>query len=213
MGPEITLYDSNDIIKAGTDYLNSTPRGTLYLDMSNLVLLNSLAIGVLIKLHNLFAKKDRAVVLKNVSRENLKVLESTSLINILRVEADSVAVEIPAEPEESVSLEIDFDIYKDIGIFKFSGAMEKEGDSELYLNTLEKILTDDYKMLVDLSQVLSVARFTDQAVEKLKTMTRALKDNIRIYCSDNEIMKLLKKKNITKQIKVFKTKEDALKEW
>lgn len=209
---EIALDNTQAVIKAGQAFLSKSPAGDLVLDLKKLTLMNSLAIGVMIKLNNLFKQKGRGVVLKNVSNENLRVLESTGLVNLFPIMAGDDQIP-PDAGDETVSLNIDFDIDQNIGVFRFTGGMPGTAGTGLYLNTLDKIIHDKYKMLVDISQLVSSETVGAGAVEKLKAVLADMGENIRIFCANPEVLSLLRQHGLPESIRVFGSRGEAVKGW
>jgi anti-anti-sigma factor len=207
-----SLTNIRNLIEAGEKHLaeGSTP---LLLNLEKLSYANSLLIGAFLKLHNLYHRKERALTLINVKPDVYELLSSSGLIHILNVtKPEEVRIDTTGAAV-NLGIELDFEIYKDVGIFKFSGSMLTPHDSELFYNMALRILKDGHKMLIDMSDLVYIDSMGIGSIIKIYKIMREHKGEIRI-CSAGDILKgVLESQNLTFLIPLYDTRDQALRDW
>ncbi|MFH0920416.1 MAG: STAS domain-containing protein [Fibrobacterota bacterium] len=204
----LSLADMNLLVKHAIELLTTHPAGNVVLDLTRTPLISSLAIGSIIRLHNLYSQNGRRVILRNVSPENHDILATTGLINVLSLETGS---SVPVRAAFSVRL--DFEFHGEIGVFKFSGSLAGVDDSELCLKTVEKIVNDDHRMLLDISRLVPIDRLTDSVYHRLVASIIKSKGKIRIFCSDPVSFGAYLKRMNGSAITLFASRAEALVAW
>ncbi|OGJ89084.1 MAG: hypothetical protein A2268_08790 [Candidatus Raymondbacteria bacterium RifOxyA12_full_50_37] len=211
---EITFYNSNELIEMGVQFLTSSKSGNMRIDLADLILLNSMTIGALIKLHNMAEENGRAIILDNVSEDNLKVLETTSLVNFFTVHAPSIPYKQPErQKKETLSLKLDFDLFQNVGVFKFSDFPAENTDCETYITTLDTILNDEFKTLIDISRFVSACTITEPIVKRLQKIVEQSKGRVRIFCSDAATLQACEKHISSPFVTIYPSREKALGSW
>jgi anti-anti-sigma factor len=209
------LSDTRDLILKGEAYLLESDSGNFRIDCSKVDLITSMTLGSLVRLNNVFSKKSRQLLLCNVSQSMIDSLKSSSLIHILNVEHndDRPVLDIDAAIVK-ISLEIDFELEKDIGIFSFSGSMLTPTDTELFYNMAKKIIDDGYRMLLDMNNLVYIGSMGLGALMRLhRAMKEHSKGEIRI-CSPGIILKdMLDKQSLGEILNIYDTREEAIRDW
>jgi anti-anti-sigma factor len=207
------LADIQALLKTGEEFLDTHPSGNLNIDLTAPTILNSLTLGIIIKLNNIYRNVNRKVVLKNMHANVLETLQATSLIHVLNVETPGDNRLDTASAAVNFSLQMDFEIYREVGIFHFSGSMLTPHDAELFYNTSKKILQDGYKMLIDMSDLVFIDSMGIGALIKAYQLMKAHKGEIRI-CGAGDILKeLLDRQKLSAMIKIYNTADEALAGW
>jgi anti-anti-sigma regulatory factor len=213
----ISLQELNRLVKQGTELLQTRSGGNLVLDLAEVPLINSLTIGSIIRLHNLYSQHGRRVILRNVSPDSRDMLVTTGLINVLAIEtggATSAASPAPARSASPhLSVKLDFEFHGEIGVFKFSGSMVGLNDSELCLKTVEKIVNDEYRMMLDISQLVPLEKMTDNVYRRLEASLIKAKGRIRIFCSDPVLFDAYRKRLNGSALTLYPSREDAMLAW
>lgn len=200
--------------EAGEAFLKDGNTGSFIVDCGQIVLLNSLLIGSLVRLNNLYSRQKRQMVLSNVGDEVLEILRSCSLINILKIRkpGDDRILDV-AHAMVKTSLEIDFETYRGVGIFKFKGSMLAPADSDLFINMARMILREGHKMLIDMGDLIYIDSLGIGAIIKVHMEMKDQKGEIRI-CSAGDILKdLLKTQHLDTIIPLYETRDQALNGW
>lgn len=213
--PEVVgLAETRALMAESEKFLNESSEGNLLIDCLKAELITSLTLGAIVKLHNQFRKKGRDVLLSNLSSDVMETLRASSLIHILKVEKKEAPRTLDiARAVVNISLELDFELCGDIGIFKFGGSMLTPSDSELFFNMAKQILADGHKMLIDMSELVYIDSMGIGSLIRLHQLMREQKGEIRI-CSPGDILKdLLEKQNLSAIIKLYETRDSALKGW
>jgi len=209
------LSDTRDLILKGEAFLSETESGDFRVDCSQVELVTSMTLGSLVRLNNVFSKKGRSLILSNVSIPMLDSLRSSSLIHILKVDHEETRQVLDIDAAiVKISLEIDFEIEKDIGIFSFSGSMLTPTDTELFYNMAKKIIDDGYRMLLDMNDLVYIGSMGLGALMRLhRAMKEHKKGEIRI-CSPGIILKdMLDKQSLGEILNIYDTREEAIKDW
>jgi anti-anti-sigma regulatory factor len=213
----LSLQELNRLVKQGTDNLHSRTEGNLILELAEVPLLNSLAIGSIIRLHNLYSQQGRRVILRNVSPDSRDMLVTTGLINVLAIESGVTPSQESPRPAEKastpLSVKLDFEFHGEIGVFKFSGSMAGPNDSELCLKTVEKIVNDEYRMMLDLSQLVPLDKLTDNVYRRLEASIIKARGRIRIFCSDPVLFEAYRKRLSGSTLTLYPSREDAMLAW
>lgn len=198
----------------GEAYLNEKSGGSFIIDCGRIDMLNSLLIGSLVRLHNLYARKNRQLVLSNVGTGVYEILKSCSLNNILKIRKPGEDQVLDVEQAlVKISLEIDFEMYREIGIFKFKGSMLAPADSDLFINMARMILREGHKMLIDMSDLIYIDSLGMGAIIKVHVEMKSQKGQIRI-CSPGAILKeLLESQHLDSLIPLYETRDQALQGW
>ncbi|MFH0919354.1 MAG: STAS domain-containing protein [Fibrobacterota bacterium] len=208
------LTETQALLKAGETFLVKQKQGDLSIDFKACQYLNSLALGVIIKLNNLYRQKKRRLFLKNVPVEILETLRSTSLDKVLLIEtSDTNRCIDTANAAVSLSIQMDFEFYREVGIFHFSGSMLTPQDADLFYNMARRILLEGHKMLIDMSDLVYIDSMGIGAIIRIYQIMKEHKGEIRI-CGAGDILKeLLDRQNLTSLIKVYNTADKALDGW
>ncbi|MBL8027426.1 MAG: STAS domain-containing protein [Fibrobacteres bacterium] len=209
------LSDTRELILKGEAYLSENSTGVFRIDCSKVVLVTSMTLGSIVRLHNVFSKKGRELLLCNTSDSMIDSLKSSSLIHVLKLEHNSSGPELDIDSAiVKISLGIDFEIEKDIGIFSFSGSMLTPSDTELFYNMAKKIIDDGFRMLLDMNELVYIGSMGLGALMRLhKAQKEANKGEIRI-CSPGIILKdMLDKQSLGAVLSIYDTREEAIKDW
>ncbi|OGJ84231.1 MAG: hypothetical protein A2268_10775 [Candidatus Raymondbacteria bacterium RifOxyA12_full_50_37] len=212
---DVFSYDeTHALLNAGKEFLARHPIGNLYLDFTNVTILNSLAIGAIVTLSNRFKEQDCNLVLKNVPESIVQMLNTINLRSFLNIESAKPDKPLDVSAAEvNISLIIDFELIKNVGIFSFSGSLLTPQDSNLYFSMAEQILKDGYKMLLDLSGMVFIDSIGISAMVKVNNIMKKHKGEIRI-CGAGDILKdVLETHSLTSIIRLYPTREDALDGW
>lgn len=207
------LSDIRKLLEAGEQHLK-TGEGAFILDLEETKLFNSMALGSVLKLHNLYRRQNRSVILIHVNQDAMETLKTSGLIHILNIikPQEERRVDI-AEATVNLAVELDFEIYRDIGIFKFGGSMLTPSDTELFFNMAKQILSDGFKMLIDMSDLVYIDSMGIGAIIKIHQIMKSHQGEIRI-CSAGDILKdILERQNLTSIITLYDTRDQALKDW
>jgi anti-sigma B factor antagonist len=206
------LQDVHALIQAGEKHL-AGGSGAFCVDFTENTLLSSLALGAILKLHNLYRRKNRSVILLNVNADAQETLRTSGLNNILNIQRREDRRIDLSGAGVNIAVELDFEIYRDVGIFKFSGSMLTPSDSELFFNMAKKILVDGHKMLIDMGDLVYIDSMGIGSIIKIHQIMKEHEGEIRI-CSAGDILKdLLEKQNLLSIIPIFETRDAALHDW
>ncbi len=210
-----TLADVRAILEKGEHFLNNCEDGTMRVDCSQAAMITSMVLGSLVRLHNQYAKRGRTFLLTNVSDQMRSSLRSSSLIHVFKTEqSDERPVFDIDAAIVNISVEIDFELVGDIGVFSFSGSMLTPSDTEIFYNMGKKIIEDGHQMLIDMADLVYIGSMGLGAIMRLhKIMAEQKRGEIRI-CSPGAILKdMLEKQSLTSVLKIFDTREAALSGW
>jgi anti-anti-sigma factor len=209
------LSDTKVLLEKAETFLSESDSGSFRVDCSLVNIITSMTLGSLIRLHNMFYRKGRQFLLCNVSEPMIDSLKSSSLIHVLKIEQEDSRPVLDIDSAiVKISLEIDFEIEKDIGIFSFSGSMLTPNDTELFYNMAKKIIEDGFRMLLDMNSLVYIGSMGLGAIMRLhRTMAEQKKGEIRI-CSPGIILKdMLDRQSLSAVLKIYDTREDALRDW
>jgi anti-sigma B factor antagonist len=206
------IKEIREFIEAGENYL-SRDGGAFFVDCVRISLFNSIALGAVLRLHNLYRRQGRSVILLNVSGEVITTLNTSGLIHILNVQQSKGQKIDIASAVVNIAVEIDFEIHEDIGIFKFGGSMLTPTDNELFFNMAKKIITEGHKMLIDMSELVYIDSMGIGAIIKIHQLMKEHKGEIRLCSAGDILREVLESQNLTSVVPLFENKEAALKGW
>lgn len=206
-----TIHDVQKLIGAGEEFLKSPGGGDFIIDLADVPLVNSITLGAFLRIHNRFKQADRSLVLRNACDNVMHILHTTGLIHLLKIQAERVMDTDGAGV--NISLTLDFEIYQDFGIFKFGGSMITPKDSELFYQTAAKILSDGYRMLLDMTDLVFIDSLGIQSILRLHRDMKEHKGEIKICNAGPILNELLERSSLTSVIRIYDSRDEALKGW
>ncbi|OGS34828.1 MAG: hypothetical protein A2293_15650 [Elusimicrobia bacterium RIFOXYB2_FULL_49_7] len=207
----VGLREMNALLAAGDEHLSKTESGAFRIDLNATPVVNSLTLGAMVRLHNRFKQKNRRLLLCNANDAIKSILETTGLSQILLIEDGHIFNTSGAGV--NISLTLDFEIYRNFGIFKFGGSMLSPRDSEFFFNTAQKILIDGYRMLLDMTDLVYIDSMGIQAILRLYKTMKEYSGEIRICNAGIILTELLERIQLTSLIKTFNSADEAIKDW
>jgi len=183
----------------------------MILDLSQCKSLDSRSIGAIVSLTNRFAQHHAVFVLRNAGAHIRKVLDFMNLSRFLTIESDS--------PEESAihtttgSLRVDYDVMENIGVFKFTGSIDTSVDSAMFLNIINKIISDGHRMLIDMSGISYIDSLGVGVIIRLIKLMREGKAEVRFYGANSALRDILETNHLDTIIHIHQTREEAVQEW
>ena len=210
----LQISDTQALLKKCEAFLATQRKGTLFIDFADNKTLNSLTLGCLIKLNNLCRRQESKLILKNLSESSLEILHSTGLIHVFAIDAPDDSPHINASGAGvSLAIEMDFEFYREVGIFRFSGSMLTPKDADLFFNTAKKILVEGHKMLIDMSGMVFIDSMGIGAIIRIYQIMKEHKGEIRICGAGDILRELLDRQSLSSLIRIYNTADEALSGW
>jgi anti-anti-sigma factor len=211
--PRDSAFPDN-LKKASLDFLQNHPAGDFYLDLSDVRVIFSRTIGVILYLENLYSKSNRAFILKNITPDVKDIFDQMGLTNFLKFSEDTLEQETQKKNVSlSAALKVDYETFKDIGIFKFSGSIHAQRDSAMFMNIINKIITDNVRMLIDMREITFIDSLAIGVVVRLLRLIKEGKAEVRFFGASKLLKEILDVGQLTQVINIYGSKEEALKGW
>ncbi len=186
---------------------------TIFLDLENTGIIDSLTLGFLVLFHNKCKESGVKYFIVNLDPEQLELFKSTGLNNFLSFKFSEDALDFTdASIELGLSLDYE-DINNEIGVISFSGIMNTKSDSRLFCGIASKVIEEGRKVLLNMGDMTFIDSLGINEIVKLHKASGEDSQRLRI-CNAGEIMHdLLESSKLDKILGIYKTKEEALDNW
>jgi anti-anti-sigma factor len=179
----------------------------LYVDCGNVMLIDSLLTGALIKALKNTRDNDCSLVLANVSPENRETLEQSSLDKILTIKQNGEIEEADSELGAMFKSEVEGKVV----VVTFTGMMNGLDDAAKLKLMIQQYLADYAAIVFDFSEAIYIDSL---GVGELVNLHRKIKqaDGKLVFCGASEILKdLFKSLGLLQVIPYYNSRAEAIK--
>lgn len=208
-----------DLRKAGLAFLDHKHGGSFILDLSTCKSVNSRTIGTVVLLQNKFNEHKKDMRITNVPYDVWKIFDLMNLTAVLNMDDPiEAAAEDAHEPQKQAessapTLKVDFENYKGVGVFIFSGKIHSSQDSAAFLNIINKIIQDKERMLIDMKGVKYIDSLAMGVLSRLVKLTHEGKALVRFCGASEMLMEIFKSGNLDRIITIHGSRDEALEGW
>lgn len=202
-----------DIRTEALELLDKQGLTTIYLDLEGSGLIDSLCLGFLVFFHNKCKETSFKYFIKNLDSEQSDLFKSTGLDRFLSFKLSDDTIDL-SDATIDLGLSLDYEnINENIGVISFSGIMNTIGDSRLFCGIATKVIEENGKVLLDMSDMTFIDSLGIGEIIKLYKLAGS--DNQRLKISNAGVIMsdLLESSGLDKILGIYDSRQDALADW